>query len=103
MNFIKSLVQLGIEGQGFLHEGSSPELIKLLTGLQHGIIQIVPDALTVAKIQKEGGGIIRGTFKDEVLKKWLERKNSTASKLDDAITTFALSCAGYCVATYVLG
>ena len=68
-----------------------------------GIIQIVPDATTVARIQKEGGNIIRGTFRDEVLKKWLERKNPSASKLEDAINTFTLSCAGYCVATYVLG
>ena len=68
-----------------------------------GIIQIIPHATTVAQIQKEGGGIIRGTFRDEVLKKWLERKNPTPSKMEDAEKTFMLSCAGYCVATYVLG
>ena len=68
-----------------------------------GIIQIVAHSTTVAKIQKEAGNFIKGTFRDEVLKKWLEKKNPTASKLEDAINTFMLSCAGYCVATYVLG
>jgi len=71
--------------------------------LQLGIIQIVPHSTTVAKIQKEGGNLFKGTFRDEVLKKWLERKNPSPSKLEDAINTFMLSCAGYCVATYVLG
>jgi len=73
------------------------------TGLQMGVIEIVPNATTVAKIQKEGGGLIRGAFKDEVLTKWLEKKNTDGDKMKKAIKTFTNSCAGYCVATYVLG
>nr|XP_039271894.1 phosphatidylinositol 4,5-bisphosphate 3-kinase catalytic subunit gamma isoform-like isoform X1 [Styela clava] len=73
------------------------------TGLLHGLIQVVPNATTVASIQKEFGGLIRGSFKDEVLKKWMEDKNPTPSKMQEAVNIFMLSCAGYCVATYVLG
>lgn len=68
-----------------------------------GVIEIVPNANTVAKIQKEGAGLIRGAFKDEVLVKWLERKNPDPAVLKSAVETFMRSCAGYCVATYVLG
>ena len=65
------------------------------------MIEVVPHATTVAKIQKEEGGVIGGTFKNEVLTKWLEKKNvgETAKTVD----TFMRSCAGYCVATYILG
>ena len=73
------------------------------SGLQQGFIQVVVNARTVASIQKEFGGVIRGSFKDEVLKKWLEDKNPVASDMQEAINRFMLSCAGYCVATYVLG
>jgi len=73
------------------------------SGMLVGIIEIVPNAKTVAKIQKEFGGFFRGTFKDEVLKKWLERNNPAADKMEEAVESFMLSCAGYCVATYILG
>lgn len=70
--------------------------------MQYGVIEVVFPATTVASIQKEFGGI-RGSFKDEVLRRWLEDQNSDPEKLQNAINTFMLSCAGYCVATYVLG
>lgn len=34
---------------------------------------------------------------------WLRDYNTTEATLDKAIEEFTLSCAGYCVATYVLG
>lgn len=34
---------------------------------------------------------------------WLKDHNNTEVQLRKAITEFTLSCAGYCVATYVLG
>lgn len=34
---------------------------------------------------------------------WLKDHNQTESSLNKAIEEFTLSCAGYCVATYVLG
>nr|CAB3264880.1 phosphatidylinositol 4,5-bisphosphate 3-kinase catalytic subunit gamma isoform [Phallusia mammillata] len=101
-----TLQMLSLMGKLWDEEGLDLHLLPygcMSTGMQVGIIQIVPNATTVAKIQKEFGGLIRGTFKDEVLKKWLERKNPTSEKLEEAVESFMLSCAGYCVATYVLG
>ena len=72
-----------------------------MTGLQIGVIEVVPNATTVAKIQKDEGGVIGGTFKNEVLMKWLEKKNE--GEMGKTIDTFMRSCAGYCVATYILG
>jgi len=37
------------------------------------------------------------------LRDWLAEKNPTPEKMAAAVETFILSCAGYCVATYVLG
>lgn len=34
---------------------------------------------------------------------WLKDHNTTEESLNKAIEDFTLSCAGYCVATYVLG
>ena len=34
---------------------------------------------------------------------WLRDNNSTPAQLDRAVSTFVHSCAGYCVATYVMG
>uniref|UniRef100_H2YQZ6 phosphatidylinositol 3-kinase n=1 Tax=Ciona savignyi TaxID=51511 RepID=H2YQZ6_CIOSA len=101
-----TLQMLSLMGQLWNEEGLDLHLLPygcLSTGLQVGMIQIVPHATTVAKIQKDFGGLIRGTFKDEVLKKWLERKNVANDRMESAVETFMLSCAGYCVATYVLG
>lgn len=36
-------------------------------------------------------------------KAWLKDHNATEAELKKAINEFTLSCAGYCVATYVLG
>ncbi|CAK8685467.1 unnamed protein product [Clavelina lepadiformis] len=101
-----TLQMLSLMGQLWHEEGLDLHLLPygcISTGLQMGIIQVVPNATTVARIQKESGGLIRGTFRDEVLKKWLERKNTKSESMDGVIDTFMLSCAGYCVATYILG
>jgi phosphatidylinositol-4,5-bisphosphate 3-kinase catalytic subunit alpha/beta/delta len=34
---------------------------------------------------------------------WLKDHNTTEGQLNKAIEEFTMSCAGYCVATYVLG
>lgn len=101
-----TLQMLSLMNQLWQEEGLDLYLLPygcISTGLVNGLIQVVVNARTVASIQKEFGGLIRGSFKDEVLKKWLEDKNPIASDLQDAINKFMLSCAGYCVATYVLG
>lgn len=40
---------------------------------------------------------------NNVFKAWLKDHNATEAELKKAINEFTLSCAGYCVATYVLG
>jgi phosphatidylinositol-4,5-bisphosphate 3-kinase len=58
---------------------------------------------TLFKIQMEGG--IKGRYQIDAsqLYKWLKSNNDTTEKLDTAIETFTRSCAGFCVATFILG
>ena len=74
----------------------------LSTGDQVGLIEVILNASTIAKIQKKSRGA-RGAFDKKVLLAWLREKNSSGHQLDKAIENFTLSCAGYCVATYMLG
>lgn len=74
----------------------------LSTGDQVGLIEVILNSSTIAKIQKKSHGA-RGAFKKEVLLQWLREQNTNPTHLEKAIENFTLSCAGYCVATYVLG
>lgn len=69
-----------------------------------GMIEVVLKAETIANIQKKKG-MFSATcaFKKGSLLAWLKDYNSTPEKLEKAIEEFTHSCAGYCVATYVLG
>lgn len=77
----------------------------LTTGRNVGVIQLVPEANTIANIQKEfGRGVqLLSAFSYYALFKWLKQHNPSDVDLDQAIYNFTRSCAGYCVATYVLG
>ena len=44
-----------------------------------------------------------GSFNDRVLFEWLRVANVSPAKIEQAMRNFMLSCAGYCVATYILG
>ncbi|XP_022227951.2 phosphatidylinositol 4,5-bisphosphate 3-kinase catalytic subunit delta isoform [Drosophila obscura] len=69
-----------------------------------GMIEVVRHAETIANIQKEKGMFsATSPFKKGSLYSWLKEHNKPADKLNKAINEFTLSCAGYCVATYVLG
>ncbi|XP_053572545.1 phosphatidylinositol 4,5-bisphosphate 3-kinase catalytic subunit gamma isoform isoform X2 [Bombina bombina] len=72
------------------------------TGDKIGMIEIVQDATTIAQIQQSTVGNT-GAFKDEVLSQWLKEKCPIEEKLTAAVERFVHSCAGYCVATFVLG
>lgn len=74
----------------------------LPTGPNMGMIEVVPNAETTARIQKEAGGIM-GAFKQTPLFNWLKTYNTEPALLEDAIQNFTRSCAAYCVATYVIG
>ena len=75
----------------------------LSTGNQIGMIEIVLNAFTLAKIHKKFGGGAKGAFSSQSLYTYLVEQNKEPKQLDTAIKNFTLSCAGYCVATFVLG
>uniref|UniRef100_A0A8C6TB16 Si:rp71-17i16.5 n=1 Tax=Neogobius melanostomus TaxID=47308 RepID=A0A8C6TB16_9GOBI len=71
----------------------------IATGHNIGMIETVRDAVTIAAIQKSRGGSA-GAFKEDALFDWLKSK---CPLQEITVETFVKSCAGYCVATYVLG
>lgn len=69
-----------------------------------GMIEVVLDSETIANIQKEKGMFsATAAFKKGSLFAWLKDHNTSDELLQKACNEFTLSCAGYCVATYVLG
>eukprot|EP00038_Savillea_parva_P019908 m.29625 g.29625 ORF g.29625 m.29625 type:complete len:1049 (-) comp4612_c0_seq1:212-3358(-) len=82
------------------------------TGDEVGMLQVVMNARTIAKIQKKISTVLR---QDDVLFNWLREETRKAvdddalpeaaqqAALEEACDNFLYSCAGYCVATYVLG
>ncbi|GFR27702.1 phosphatidylinositol 4,5-bisphosphate 3-kinase catalytic subunit beta isoform, partial [Trichonephila clavata] len=75
----------------------------MATGHRVGLIEVVPDADTIANIQKEKGFTATSAFKKGSILSWLKDHNPDDVSLSRAAEEFTLSCAGYCVATYVLG
>ncbi|XP_065817592.1 phosphatidylinositol 4,5-bisphosphate 3-kinase catalytic subunit delta isoform isoform X2 [Labrus bergylta] len=75
----------------------------LSTGNKMGLIEAVKHSDTIANIQRNSSNsAATAAFNKDALLNWLKSKNPD-DKLDKAIEEFTLSCAGYCVATYVLG
>uniref|UniRef100_A0A7N8XKC8 phosphatidylinositol-4,5-bisphosphate 3-kinase n=1 Tax=Mastacembelus armatus TaxID=205130 RepID=A0A7N8XKC8_9TELE len=75
----------------------------LATGDRAGLIEVVSSAETIANIQLTSSNVAAAAaFNKDALLNWLKERNS-GDALDRAIEEFTLSCAGYCVATYVLG
>ncbi|XP_069793565.1 phosphatidylinositol 4,5-bisphosphate 3-kinase catalytic subunit gamma isoform-like [Narcine bancroftii] len=74
----------------------------IATGYNIGIIQAVQNAVTIAAMQRMKGGN-GGAFKNDALHDWLRAKLPVEEVYYHAMETFVTSCAGYCVATYVLG
>lgn len=72
----------------------------LPTDPQSGFIEMI-DAITLREIQTKYG--VTGSFNDRILYEWLRHANPTPEEWEKAHLNFASSCAGYCVATYVLG
>ncbi|XP_063308373.1 phosphatidylinositol 4-phosphate 3-kinase C2 domain-containing subunit beta [Pelobates fuscus] len=71
------------------------------TGHERGMVEMIPTAETLRKIQVEHG--VTGSFKDRPLADWLKKHNPTEEEYEKAVENFIYSCAGCCVATYVLG
>ncbi|KAJ0064955.1 hypothetical protein NL108_018492, partial [Boleophthalmus pectinirostris] len=74
----------------------------IATGHNIGMIETVRNAVTIAAIQKSRGGSA-GAFKNDALFEWLKSKCPLQEIHFQTVDTFVKSCAGYCVATYVLG
>jgi len=73
----------------------------LATSDSVGMIEVVLEAETIANIQKTVG--VTGAFKTKILTDWLREHNPTEDDFQLAVNNFTTSCAGYCVATYILG
>ncbi|KYO36673.1 phosphatidylinositol 4-phosphate 3-kinase C2 domain-containing subunit gamma [Alligator mississippiensis] len=73
----------------------------LSTGKGQGLVQMVPDATTLAKIHRESGLI--GPLKENTIKKWLSHHHPLESSYQEAVRNFFHSCAGWCVVTFILG
>lgn len=75
----------------------------LSTGDKTGLIEVVMRSDTIANIQLNKSNMAAtAAFNKDALLNWLKSKNP-GEALEQAIEEFTLSCAGYCVATYVLG
>ncbi|XP_065324343.1 phosphatidylinositol 4-phosphate 3-kinase C2 domain-containing subunit alpha-like isoform X2 [Gordionus sp. m RMFG-2023] len=66
-----------------------------------GIVEYLEDCETLRNIQNTQG--ISGTFRNQCIYEWLQRHNTQELDFKNAIKYFTRSCAGYCVATYILG
>lgn len=68
---------------------------------QSGMIELL-DAVTLRQIHTAYGGVT-GSFNDRILFQWLQDANPVPADFERASENFLASCAGYCVATYILG
>ena len=73
----------------------------LATGDQVGLIEVVSHAQTVMSIQRCGGRMAALQVDSSQLYKWIKDHNQ--NNYEHAVDNFTRSCAGYCVATFILG
>ncbi|XP_021020468.1 phosphatidylinositol 4-phosphate 3-kinase C2 domain-containing subunit gamma isoform X1 [Mus caroli] len=88
----------------WLQEGLDMQMITygcLSTGRAQGFIEMVPDAVTLAKIHLHSGLI--GPLKENTIKKWFSQHNHLKEDYEKALRNFFYSCAGWCVVTFILG
>ncbi|XP_045410205.1 phosphatidylinositol 4-phosphate 3-kinase C2 domain-containing subunit gamma isoform X2 [Lemur catta] len=88
----------------WLREGLDMQMIIyrcLSTGKDQGLVQMVPDAVTLAKIHRHSGLI--GPLKENTIKKWFSQHNHLKADYEKALRNFFYSCAGWCVVTFILG
>lgn len=72
------------------------------TGYELGMLEIVKESETTANIQVKYGGKF-GALQKNTLLEWLKENSKGEEGMAKSRENFVRSCAGYCVATYVLG
>lgn len=72
------------------------------TAFNEGFIEVVSNASTCSKIQKDAAGLA-GALQRTPLFNWLQKNNTTEQDISSAVQNFVHSCAAYSVASYVLG
>ena len=95
---------VGIMNKIWLREGIDLKMITykcIATGIGMGMVEIVKESVTLREIHTELG--LTGSFKDEPIARWIQKYNPGEESYHQAVENFTASCAGYCVATYVLG
>uniref|UniRef100_A0A8C6LQF1 Phosphatidylinositol-4-phosphate 3-kinase catalytic subunit type 2 alpha n=1 Tax=Nothobranchius furzeri TaxID=105023 RepID=A0A8C6LQF1_NOTFU len=99
-----ALQMIRIMDRIWLQEGLDLRMVHfkcVSTGKDRGMVELVPFSDTLRKIQVEYG--VTGSFKDKPLAEWLRKYNPAEDEYEKASENFIYSCAGCCVATYVLG
>ncbi|XP_054261584.1 phosphatidylinositol 4-phosphate 3-kinase C2 domain-containing subunit beta-like [Macrosteles quadrilineatus] len=100
-----TLQMIRIMDKLWLKEGLDLKMVTFAcvpTGTKRGMIEMVTEAETLRKIQVVELGPA-GSFKDRTIAEWLAKHNPSALEYERAVANFTASCAGYSVATYVLG
>ncbi|XP_051512306.1 phosphatidylinositol 4-phosphate 3-kinase C2 domain-containing subunit alpha-like [Myxocyprinus asiaticus] len=99
-----ALQMIRIMDRIWLQEGLDLRIVNfkcISTGKDKGMVELVPSSETLRKIQLEYG--VTGSFKDKPLAEWLRKYNPAEDEYEKASENFIYSCAGCCVATYILG
>ncbi|XP_062861386.1 phosphatidylinositol 4-phosphate 3-kinase C2 domain-containing subunit alpha [Trichomycterus rosablanca] len=99
-----ALQMIRIMDRIWLQEGLDLRIVNfkcISTGKDKGMVELVPASETLRKIQVEYG--VTGSFKDKPLAEWLRKYNPAEDEYEKASENFIYSCAGCCVATYLLG
>ena len=73
------------------------------TGNELGFIEVVLNSDTTANITKRYAGGAGGAFSKAPMLQFLREHNPSEEQCREAVETFLLSLAGYCVATFVIG
>uniref|UniRef100_A0AAR2J9G2 Phosphatidylinositol-4-phosphate 3-kinase n=1 Tax=Pygocentrus nattereri TaxID=42514 RepID=A0AAR2J9G2_PYGNA len=99
-----ALQMIRIMDRIWLQEGLDLRIVNfkcISTGKDKGMVELVSSSETLRKIQVEYG--VTGSFKDKPLAEWLRKYNPAEDEYEKASENFIYSCAGCCVATYLLG